>query len=235
MISKNKLLLDVTNLADSDNVGAYLRDASGNLLTSTDVSGKRSLDVNVTALTATDIDIRDLTHVSDSIKIGDGTDFLAINADGSINANVDVSVSNGFEKAEDAAHADGDIGAYMLSVRQNVPASSTSADGDYQSLKTDALGRMWVNNAPQSASFAAISVTSSATDLVATDLVNRKKIVIQNVSNREVFVGSANTVTASNGLKLPPGSSAEFEAGPSINFHAITASGTADVRIMEFA
>ncbi len=36
-------------------------------------------------VSATDLDIRDITHVSDSIKIGDGTDFLAINADGSIN------------------------------------------------------------------------------------------------------------------------------------------------------
>lgn len=46
-----------------------------------DVTGS---DVTAT-VTATDLDIRDLTHVSDSIKIGDGTDFLAINADGSIN------------------------------------------------------------------------------------------------------------------------------------------------------
>jgi len=49
-------------------------------------------DVNVTqgtspwVVSATDLDIRDISHVSDSIKIGDGTDFLAINADGSINA-----------------------------------------------------------------------------------------------------------------------------------------------------
>jgi hypothetical protein len=34
---------------------------------------------------ATDLDIRDLSHSQDSVKIGDGTDFLAINADGSIN------------------------------------------------------------------------------------------------------------------------------------------------------
>lgn len=34
---------------------------------------------------ATDLDIRDLTHVSDSVKLGDGVEFLAINTDGSIN------------------------------------------------------------------------------------------------------------------------------------------------------
>jgi hypothetical protein len=36
-------------------------------------------------VSATDLDIRDLSHSQDSVKIGDGSDFLAINADGSIN------------------------------------------------------------------------------------------------------------------------------------------------------
>ena len=40
---------------------------------------------NSITVDAVDLDVRDLTHVSDSVKIGDGTDFLAINADGSIN------------------------------------------------------------------------------------------------------------------------------------------------------
>jgi len=40
---------------------------------------------NPIVVSATDLDIRDLSHVSDSIKVGDGTDFLAINTDGSIN------------------------------------------------------------------------------------------------------------------------------------------------------
>ncbi len=40
---------------------------------------------NSITVDATDLDIRDLTHVSDSIKVGDGTDFLAVNTDGSIN------------------------------------------------------------------------------------------------------------------------------------------------------
>lgn len=38
-------------------------------------------------VSATDLDVRDLTHVSDSVKVGDGTDTLAVNADGSINVN----------------------------------------------------------------------------------------------------------------------------------------------------
>jgi hypothetical protein len=60
-----------------------------------DVSGSSNVGV-----TATDFDIRDLSHSQDSVKIGDGTDFLAINNDGSINAvisgyvDVDDSLAN---------------------------------------------------------------------------------------------------------------------------------------------
>lgn len=53
-----------------------------------DVTGS---DVTAT-VTATDLDIRDLTHVSDSVKVGDGTDFLAVNTDGSINVVVQEDV-----------------------------------------------------------------------------------------------------------------------------------------------
>lgn len=46
-----------------------------------------SVDVSGSSVTvsATDLDIRDLTHASDSVKVGDGSDFLAVNSDGSIN------------------------------------------------------------------------------------------------------------------------------------------------------
>lgn len=48
--------------------------------------GGNSITVDgAVTVSATDLDIRDLTHVSDSIKVGDGADFLAINSDGSIN------------------------------------------------------------------------------------------------------------------------------------------------------
>lgn len=46
-------------------------------------------------------------------------------------------------QAEDAASASGDSGVPLLTVRQDTPASSTSADGDYQSTKSDAKGYTW--------------------------------------------------------------------------------------------
>lgn len=54
------------------------------------------VDVSGSSVTvsATDLDIRDLSHVTDSVKIGDGTDFLAVNANGSINVVVADSGGN---------------------------------------------------------------------------------------------------------------------------------------------
>lgn len=57
--------------------------ANGNPVPVSDAGGSITVD-------ATDLDVRDLTHASDSVKIGDGTDFLAVNSNGSIN----VVVSN---------------------------------------------------------------------------------------------------------------------------------------------
>jgi hypothetical protein len=48
------------------------------------VEADGSINVNAD-ISATDLDIRDLSHTQDSVKVGDGTDFLAVNADGSIN------------------------------------------------------------------------------------------------------------------------------------------------------
>lgn len=51
----------------------------------------------------------------------------------------------GTQYQEDAAHVSGDTGTMALTVRQDTPAGSTSADGDYQPMKTDSVGRVHVN------------------------------------------------------------------------------------------
>jgi hypothetical protein len=76
----------------SGKITAIIEDGGGSITVDGTVaatqSGTWTIDsiTNTVAVSATDLDIRDLTHVSDSVKVGDGTDFLAINADGSINA-----------------------------------------------------------------------------------------------------------------------------------------------------
>jgi hypothetical protein len=259
-----------------------------------DVSGSEvSLDSatlaaleNIT-VSATDLDIRDISHTQDSIKIGDGVDFLAVNADGSINVNADISVTNGAEKAEDAAHASGDIGQYVLSVRQDTPASSTSADGDYQSLKTDSLGRLWTNSViagsvaddavdsgnpikvgtrALSGALAAVSATGDRADqisdlyrrlyindspnigvaaaavtvgtsevaLSASPLAGRRRMIIQNLSNKEIQVGPTG-VSVASGLRIGAGGSLALEIGPDVAMFAIAAAAGNNVRVFELA
>lgn len=202
-------------------------------------------------VSATDLDIRDLSHTQDSIKIGDGTDFLAINADGSINVNADISVVNGHEKAEDAAHASGDIGSYILGVRQDVLASSTSADGDYASFKMSAAGALYVNLAESSAAITVsdaalantaiiskalvLGVADTAQAAVTSPLAARKYLSIYNNDNRKIFIGGSG-VTAANGFPISPGSYMELRAGvSSAVFFVGSASETPAIRTLELS
>lgn len=92
--------VEVDLSAGDDSVAAWLSDGSGNAISSTagslnvnltnteiavtqgsdspwsidDGGGSITVDGSVT-VSATDLDIRDLTHVSDSVRLGDGTNF----------------------------------------------------------------------------------------------------------------------------------------------------------------
>jgi hypothetical protein len=303
-LSKEKLVFDASAADDTDNVGAFLRASDGTLLTHTDVSGKKALDVNVanevtvsatdldirdldeatdsvTAhqggswtvdvgntvtvqatdldirnlvfaddkvdvsgslvdVQATDFDIRDLSHTQDNIAIAQGGNTMVVNADGSINVNADIDVVTGAEKAEDSAHTSGDIGQYVLAVRQDTLASSTSADGDYASFKVNEQGALYVEVVKQAAaSLDSFLVSQNTVDttaelVVASALVGRRKILIQNTSgNRTVFIGHDSSVTAANGIRLSAGSAIELDLAEGVDIYAIANGAGADLRIAE--
>lgn len=79
----------------TDNGGSLTVDA-----TDLDIRDLNSATDSVTVL-ATDLDIRDLSHTQDSVKIGDGTDLLSVNADGSLNI-----TDNGGSLTVDATNLD---------------------------------------------------------------------------------------------------------------------------------
>jgi len=97
-VSGSEVSLDSATLAALENINAVVTATDLDIrdlafaTDKVDVSGSEvSLDSatlaaleNIT-VSATDLDIRDLSHVQDSVKVGDGTDFLAVNTDGSIN------------------------------------------------------------------------------------------------------------------------------------------------------
>lgn len=81
--SGSEVSLDATTLAALESVTVQ-NGAGASAVNIQDGGNSITVDGSVT-VSATNLDIRDLNHSSDSIKIGDGTDFLAINSDGSIN------------------------------------------------------------------------------------------------------------------------------------------------------
>lgn len=249
-ITLDRLVFDASVPDNGANVGAYLRDSAGALLTSTLNGAAQSLDVNITGSVGTGVYDEDTAHVSGdkgqfimavrndadaSLTSTDG-DYspIAVDEFGRVKVLADLDVDFDYVYAEDAAHASGDLGVYQLAVIQGTLAAS-AADGDYGSMKTDLLGRLWMNRSGQSAAYGATSVAATATDIIATDLANRIKVIVQNVSNKDVYIGSNASVTTANGIRLSAGSSIELEVGPGVNLHGIASSGTADIRYFEVA
>lgn len=130
-----RLSFDPADTADSANIGAYLRAGSdGDLISSTNVSGKEGLDINVInaslTVSASDLDIRDLTHVSDSVKIGDGTDFLLIDGSGRIGVTAtDLDIRDLVHTADSVKVGDGtDFLAVNADGSINAVVSATNLD-----------------------------------------------------------------------------------------------------------
>lgn len=90
-----------------------------------------------------------------NVQIGDGTRTASVRDTGasdSLNVaivdaagNQITSFGGGVQFAEDAASAGGDLMTTAGTVRSDTPAGTTGTDGDYQPLKTDNVGRLWVN------------------------------------------------------------------------------------------
>lgn len=143
MITKEKLIADPTIVYDGDSVITHLRDGAGNAITSTG----GALDVNVTntvTVSATDLDIRDLTFATDSVDVSGSS----VSITGTVAVTQSTSpwvVETATEYAEDSAHTSGDLGQFMLAVRNDADTSLVSADGDYAPLQVDANGRLKVS------------------------------------------------------------------------------------------
>ena len=90
------------------------------------------------------------------VQLTDGTDVALINGSGELL--VAGSFTSNAEYAEDSAAAGGETGNYVLAVRQDTLASSTTTDGDFASFKVNAAGALYVD-----VSNATLAVTQSGT------------------------------------------------------------------------
>jgi len=114
--------VDVTSLPDVDindiSKGTQTNDIKVTLDTevvAVDATGQGdvpiTLDSEVVTVDSTDLDIRDLTHVSDSVQIGDGTETALVNASGELQVRDDDANTDLDTIAGDTTSIDGKITA----------------------------------------------------------------------------------------------------------------------------
>lgn len=222
-ITLDELIFDPSNPDDGANVGATLRGSDGTVIGN--VGDRLKVDID-----EIDIDIRDLNASQDNVAISDGTETLLINPDGSLNSVVtatDLDIRD-LAFATDSVDVSGSsvtVSATDLDIR----------DLSFATDKVDASGSEVNQNAYDTFLATAQSVTATASELASTPLTSRVRMNIQNLGNKEIYIGQSNAVTISTGTKIPAGGSADFQFGENADIWALTPSGTADVRILEFA
>lgn len=74
-----------------------------------------------------------------------GIDGATVKSTNPLPVTVTTSGASDLGKAEDAAHASGDVGVAVLAVRRDTPAVGSGTDGDYSTFNVDANGRVYVN------------------------------------------------------------------------------------------
>jgi hypothetical protein len=215
--------LDIRDLTQTDEITAFQ-------------GGTWSVDVaNTVTVQATDFDIRDISHVSDSIQIGDGTDLLAVNADGSINAIVsgtDIDIRD-LDAAQDSVQSNLFDGAGTALTSTLVGASQALDVNVVASEELTVNDAALANTAIASAANA-LATANTAQNVVASPLADRKYLFVMNNSNKNIFVG-ASGVTAANGFPLSPSAVMELRAGAAIDIEFVAQTAGQEVRTLELS
>lgn len=338
LMGKHSIAVNTAALASGDSIASYLVDSAGALLTSSLIATKQRLDVNNPSERAVDTtaaagDYASLIQAqrrdaNTTIASADGNYApLQLDANGALKVSGSLSVSFTAEHNEDDPFTNGDSGMATLLVRQDTLATSTSADGDYGSFKSNALGELYVHdtsalaelvliksdtasivtntantasntstisstltalsktedaphvNADQGIQALAVrkdaqgtnvstdgdysslltwsegslkvvdisngsilqqqvSVTSTAAQVPAANLANRKSLMLQNTSSAKMWIGSATVTTsgATAGIELPANSFMEMEVGPAVAVFATkSGAGSLTLNVLEMA
>ena len=110
-----------------------------------------------------------------------------------------------------------------------------SAADDRADMISDIYRRVYTTSAPNvSMGYGAATVGTSAGVLVAANS-GRQIIRIQNLENKDIYIGGDASVTTSNGFRIAGQSSDEIEIGEFIPVYAIGEAASMDVRYMQLA
>lgn len=217
-ITLDQLIFDPSNPDDGANVGATLRGADGTVIGN--VSDALKVDIG----SVTDLDIRNLTFADDKVDVS-GSEVSLDAASLAALENITVTVDNASLEISNDAGNPIPVSAVDFDIR----------DLDFAQDSVDVSGSEIKHDSYDSMKTSAESVSTTASQLAASPLPNRTKMLIQNLGNQDIWIGPDALVTDANGIKLPKGASAEFDFSATRNVYAITSSGSSDVRLMEMA
>jgi len=197
---------DANTIADSDSVGAYIRSSDGTRI----------------------------THTNDAGNSKDRLDVLSVLADEAGNP---VSVTGG---ALDINVASGNLSVDLVHTSDSVRLGDGTTLHTGTTVGSDHGLDVYNLNDPGTADTAianaanTLAVASTAEDVVASPLANRKRLFIYNEGNRTIHIG-ATGVTAANGFPLDPSNTIELLAGPSIDIEWVGPNTAQEIRTLELS
>lgn len=225
-LSLERLIFQPSDLASSPTIGSYLIDGSGNLLTSTLVSGKQALDVNIASPIPLSVDLNGIYDV--------GTNPTPDNAGMILFTRGATGVAGQVELPTAAApSSDAVVSADVKA--QDVNSFLMGYNGATWDRLKSKNGKLQVSEVPSASVLAtAVVVGVTAVALPSTPLANRSRLQIQNKGNKSIFVGSSAVLTSS-GIEVAPGATESLECTDGVLVYAISGTAGQDVRVLELA
>ena len=195
------------------NIDTILAENNSIELGATSLASLETVELGATTLAAletitvvaTDLDVRDLAFATDKVD------------------------ASGSEVSLDSA---------TLAALENVVVSAS--DLDIRNLvfatdKVDVSGSTVTSVPGGFGTWTVVAASVTTTESSITALGSRLKIELQNLGAQDIWIRHITGVSAANGFKIPKGSSWEQTLAAGASVFMITASGTADVRIAQYA
>ena len=205
-------------------------------------------------VSATDLDIRDLLHTQDSIRLGDGTAFFTSTSENSDIA-LDVHISNteiAVIQGSDSPWSIDDNGGSItvdgvdFDIRDLLHTQDSVRLGDGTAFFTSTtvgadLGLdVYMLNDPSTANTAIataanpLTAANVAEDVVVSPLANRKTLFVYNNGNKKIYVGESG-VSDADGFPISPGSYLELKAGSAVDIEWVSKDIEQEIRTLELS
>ena len=235
---------DIRDLtAVSDSIQAWAHDGAGTAITSTLVGADQALDVNVVSGINVEVD---LSHLDDSIRLGDGTSFFTSTSENSdialdvhiSNSNIEVTqgtspwvVSATDFDIRDLSHLAGKDSVQLGNGTNFITDTTIGSD---IGLDVNVINDPALANTAILSSADTLAVPGTAEKVVAANLANRKYLFVYNFDNRKMYVGGSG-VDKDNGFPISPGAYIELRAGAAVDVYYDSEKAAHAIRNLELS